>query len=477
MVTNALNKLLGNYGWFANNELGEAIAGSVDDAPIKRLTGGIMLFDREIEESKDVIKPQAGASVVGCGSLISYNGMNTMAGSYNQAESGWTEEGGYKHVWDFSTSQSNGNIACASLTTNAGGKITEGTYPYSSDYSLKSGINIDYETEFYNYSTEIEIGNLFYGNWLLFADGINNRIITYHNQLEINSYTGNSDENFKESVFYKKSINLALYRFGFSNFSIFDSSLKSTKMDLLDVVTVDMPEGLSSIFTQEMLNNSSYYWKVASVSDENNIYIILSAKTNSSTNIQKGETIYIWEINSTSFNSTYYAFTNNLSEDIYVSRDGFYYNTLFRYFSICDDFVLACGTSTRKCYLINKNNSNDFYEVLHPDGSNFMVGNFSSDYNRFYSYGDKLIYIGSYREGCIDPVTKQMMYKNKDVAYDTYLRKKVKGLHWCILFNHDVKRIKYYNDPTLLVTINNLEVPVQKTSAQTMKVTYVLTQE
>jgi hypothetical protein len=32
-------------------------------------------------------------------------------------------------------------------------------------------------------------------------------------------------------------------------------------------------------------------------------------------------------------------------------------------------------------------------------------------------------------------------------------------------------------EPTLLVTINNLETPVQKTSAQTMKVTYVLTQE
>jgi hypothetical protein len=54
---------------------------------------------------------------------------------------------------------------------------------------------------------------------------------------------------------------------------------------------------------------------------------------------------------------------------------------------------------------------------------------------------------------------------------------KLKGVHYGIGISSDNNLLKLWLDPTLLVTINNLETPVQKTSAQTMKVTYVLTQD
>ena len=491
MVTNALSKLLGNYGWFANNALSYAIAGSSDDGVIKKLTCGLMLFDSEIEENPDIINAPAGVSVVGCGSATAYNGANIMAGSYNETESGWTDDGGYKHVWDFSTSQANGEIACASLTTNAGGKITEGTYPYSSDYFYGVGTKVSNEVMFFdedvnrNRTVNLVGFNGNYNYWLMFADGINNRIIAPLTNEEIGSYNHSgvnteSYEKFKNSVFYKKSIDLALYRFGFTNFSIFDSAKDSRKTKLLEVKTVEMPDGLKNVFNQEMLDDTSYYWKVGSVSDENNIYIILSAKQSSSNNIEVGQTFYIWEINATTFESKYYEFYNALDESIYMYN--LPENKIYNYFSICDEHVLCVGESSSCVYIINKNNSYNFEKVTYPDGSQLRKKLSESQHPVFNNCGKFIFKDNENPYKVVDPITKKAMYKNKNLFKNcTGNVLKVKGTHYFCegsYMNRDgTSVITMYLDPTLLVTINNLETPVQKTSAQTMKVTYILTQE
>lgn len=460
MVTNALSKLLGNYGCFCNNPLIHVFNGTGDESVIKRLTGGLMLFDNEIEENPNIVNSPSGVSVVGCGSQTAYNGANTMAGSYNETESGWTDEGGYKHVWDFTTSQSNGNIACASLTTNAGGKITEGTYPNASDYRYRTGTNIDNEVFFLNGNRGFKIGNL----PMLFADGINNRII--------------AGELTDEVLHTSKKVDLSFYRVGFTNFSIFDSPSESSKIEKIGNVTVDMPNELQEFIEQYSSTYPTYYWKYITCSDDNNIYFIIRIKESNfgvSANIEKGEQLHIWEINTDSFDSKYYSFVNNLDEAI-----NFLYTT--RLFAIANDYILCVGNSSDKYYLIKKENDLDISNPCTPDGE--ILVNSSDGESYIITNNGKFIVCNGYRTNVIlkvvDPKLEyQLRYKNAIASnffnYGSDTMFKVKGTIYWVEFYSGYLYLGI--DPTLLVTINNLETPVQKTSAQTMKVTYVLTQE
>lgn len=492
MVTNALSKLLGNYGCFCGNPLYGVLGGAGENV-LKRLTGGLMLFDNAIEENPEIIYAPNGVSVVGCGAQTSYSGANTMAGSYNSTESGWTDEGGYKHVWDFATHQANGNIACASLTTAAGGKITDGTYPYSDDYKYGVGTNID--NEIIPDICDRSLGFLFNNfssvahcmKYILFADATNNYIIAPSSNAEVYERSGQSasDEEFKKSIFYKKSIDLSFYRIGFTNFSIFDSyenGVVGTKY--IKTITVEMPDGLKEIITDEMLNDSSYYWCADSLCDNNNIYLIIRFGKNiyNEAKIKVGETFYIWEIETETFGSNYYSFTNQLSENILASKmDNTYLedvNNLHRYMCINNEYIVCQGESG-KTYIINKNNTSNVDVATNQLGDDIYI----MDAISFFVYGNKVYIIRNTTSGLpvLDVENKKIKYKN--VSYGNfpfvtskYLRQiPVKDAHY--ILTEDSDYLKIVTDPAMLVTINNLETPIQKTSAQTMKVTYVLTQE
>ena len=125
MVTNALQYYLETYGMFTNNILAN------DDIRKKRLwknlVGGLFLFDKNIEENVENTFMPAGVSMIGNGSIdISNSGDVTELGSYNATESGLQDDGSIKFVYDFSTQQANGKIACACLTSASGGYIGMG---------------------------------------------------------------------------------------------------------------------------------------------------------------------------------------------------------------------------------------------------------------------------------------------------------------------------------------------------------------
>ena len=81
--------------------------------------GGIMLFDKELTEDPDNIDFPSDAKLVGY-SDRSTNTSDTKRGSFNATESGPTDDG-YVAVWDFGTSQANGNILSVCLTSNYAG--------------------------------------------------------------------------------------------------------------------------------------------------------------------------------------------------------------------------------------------------------------------------------------------------------------------------------------------------------------------
>lgn len=85
---------------------------------VRQLLGGIMLFPETISENAESIYPPTMPTGYGGSSTDASD--DTRMGTYNLTESGEVV-GGYKHVWDFTTAQGNGNISCVCLTHRIAG--------------------------------------------------------------------------------------------------------------------------------------------------------------------------------------------------------------------------------------------------------------------------------------------------------------------------------------------------------------------
>ena len=129
MVTNAIHDFMQpcgciNLGGFYSNSYVSSYQSG--DTTVE-LMGGLLLFDKELEEDPDKYIVPGGARMTGngCVGVISNDNV-TELGSYNSEESGWQDSNTLKMVWDFSTSQANGEIGCACLTSRIHGFIGEG---------------------------------------------------------------------------------------------------------------------------------------------------------------------------------------------------------------------------------------------------------------------------------------------------------------------------------------------------------------
>ena len=81
--------------------------------------GGVLLWDNTIDEDPATTMPPDGVNEVGHAGNA-YSGNNSFRGTYNANESGEIENG-YRHVWDFGTDRANGEIKALSLTSQYGG--------------------------------------------------------------------------------------------------------------------------------------------------------------------------------------------------------------------------------------------------------------------------------------------------------------------------------------------------------------------
>ena len=82
------------------------------------LLGGILCLDTALSEDATIVRVPAGVGMTANGA---YNVLNTgnppELGSWNENESGWQQDRSYKMVWDFTTSQGNGTVACVCLSS------------------------------------------------------------------------------------------------------------------------------------------------------------------------------------------------------------------------------------------------------------------------------------------------------------------------------------------------------------------------
>lgn len=91
------------------------------DNLVRTLLGGVILLDQALPENADLVFPPATANMTGNAvNGTTSNDDITEMGSYNSSESGWQSDGSYVQVFDFSTSQANGTIACVCLSSRLG---------------------------------------------------------------------------------------------------------------------------------------------------------------------------------------------------------------------------------------------------------------------------------------------------------------------------------------------------------------------
>lgn len=128
MLTNALAGYFKNYGLLNPTPFGSDVYNEF----ITTLLGGVLLLDSAITEQASIIHVPGGVMMTGHGAYGVSNGSTpgdpTELGSFNASQSGWADNNKtqFRMVWDFTTEQSNGTIACACLTSRAHGFIGEG---------------------------------------------------------------------------------------------------------------------------------------------------------------------------------------------------------------------------------------------------------------------------------------------------------------------------------------------------------------
>lgn len=125
MMTNGLAEFMKNHGMLCGTPFTDAVKSDL----INTLLGGILLFDTALTESAgntrltDGIKMTANAA-----QGVTHTGDPSELGSYDANESGWQNAAHtvYRHVFTWTTSQGNGRIASACLTSKPHGYIGEG---------------------------------------------------------------------------------------------------------------------------------------------------------------------------------------------------------------------------------------------------------------------------------------------------------------------------------------------------------------
>ncbi len=442
MVTNALANIFKPMG--------------LDKSPSKMLNGmnpyyqtvlgGLLLFDSEIEENADNLYPPSTVNLIGCASYgVQNNTTGTLRGGFNQTESELNMTDRYmKYVYDFTTSQANGTIACVCLTHKNAGYSSYGgkDSPFGSNYGL--GMQV--------------------------CDG--------HLQYVHNNYTGASTGDkysgisigTTEAIFLINTAEDAVYYFRIDNSTKITITKRRAYMKSVSVLEnpyskkplMDSFE-LEELKTELPTNYISYNFDPA----DNCLYIVNSAAYY----LEANGTFYITKVNFSTWKVTQYTMTNTTSERINLNgmRSSYCHRGYFIFRGYTNSnhiFKMEIGNSANveQLKLVNLTSITGSF-AMGINGRVYIEGYGSSTYylyvinldtNEILKVEASRI-IGGSNYPCYTPVLNEPM-----LWYGSYGSWSTIG--YFIMLNY-------------LATINNLSEPVTKTADKTMKVTYIIQEQ
>ena len=418
IVTNALNWL---FEQNINGSIGSLVGGLV---PLyKNAIGGVILFDNEIEENVNTV---VAPNTIGCTAYAStdtYAGTDLSRGSMNLTETALLDNG-MKLVWDFATHQGNGDIACLSLTSAAGGKIGYGS-PYSKE-SCTSEVA---------YATSTKLTDL------ATAKGSLYRIGDYGYEVR---GTASNTLSIKKYKFPKQTISLL--------YSYIEPVLLETK-EITTTLKVDTKyysynSSYGNAFNTTSFYYAGYLWTYYRTSTSN-VNLIRVDLTDYS--------IKEYQLTSSAL-FTVESYTDQFmtirGEYIYVKLS----NSQIAKYTLADSPVYVntidlLETKNRFMHMYNSGN----YIIV---GENIIDGN---DNVRIIQSLGTPNYTSYYTGNQYIDEHGLIMYRQYS-AMSTYASSRVTREEYCYRSNY-------------LATINNLDTAVTKTADKTMKITYTLTEE
>lgn len=427
--TDGVESYMRNLGMFQNSPYQGT--GGRSNPLWQQILGGIFLFDTALPTSPQAKYMPAGTSMTANGVYgISNSGIPTELGSYNSIESVMSGNS-LSFVYDWGTSQGNGDIASVALTTKNGAYIGYGN---KSGGALSSQRSLAHEQSLYTYGTST-------------SNGACERYLIYDNKF------------FTPSVGYTVTIpeGATSVTLKYRHLAIDEADIFATEGDFNPA---NFPYEMVFNLTTPIPAGGGFGGGYIGVPAGPNLPSMFMLVPNGAP--ASGSSMRVYFLDVSDGTSTEYVVTNNTGEDLqsYIG---------WAFFPIDDTYAVVVNSARTKIYKINYRTSAvvdscSGLTAIAPYRS--IYGGFltedlmAPDENHIYDtvLNRLLIVNGGYR-------LYQSMYLPDIDALD-YTETLSGSTNW----NHSVCK-----NPLRLMTINNLQSAVQKTADKTMKVTYTVT--
>jgi hypothetical protein len=420
MVTKALD-YFAEYGGLTNPSI--FYNSNLRNNFIKQMLGGVICLDTAIAENNEIVRVPGGVKMIANGARDVLNtGDPIELGSYNENESGWQVDGSLKLVWDWTTSQGNGTIACVCLSSLMGGmqgignqSLTAKANPYAMG----------------DVNSVIEIGAMPIGHLTL---GVYNNVL----------YAISSDTAFSSTFEILK------YSFPMDSMDIRDTH---SPLRLIDTVSVSNPHSLSDY-------NNGYY---SVYQDGRYAYLFrFPARVSGSYytrtfyfNNDNSPIVYKFDLeNNCAIAATYVVSPSATGADPINDMGYGVYPTMLgsNKYMVFNKYIFELNNLTNFKEITNYVNAYDMQAVNQDIAMN----------------GGRRLDMTT---GLMLPVNSSAIYNKMHIvnSYSPLL-----GLYYDApgANNGDIRYV--VRDPRFIATINNLEEPVVKTPDKTMKVTYTI---
>jgi hypothetical protein len=450
MVTNALTEIFRPLGLLkSSNKLLSSITPYYNN-----LLGGILLFDTPIEENvNNVYAPQT-ANLVACGTYDTQNNTTiTLRGGYNKTESEVNINDRYvKFVYDFTTSQGNGTIACVCLTHKNAGYCGYGAKDAAAQDSSHT-LAMVVDDNVMNYVNEIYTNNSTSDHYSGYTFSKTECLFLIDREDDIAYYLRFDTVN-KLSIIKRRA--------WLKNVSILDNP--RTIKPLVGEVAIELTTSLLS------QSYNSYYFDIA----DNCLYVISTANSSTSANAK----IQVTKIILKTWTVTQYDMSNTTNVTLYSAGSRYAIVHQGYLFMRGDDspydlysIELGNAANVSKYKNVGFTNYGEFPRICFAINGRIYYESYKS---RYYLYIANM----ATNEILMSEANSIMCVYSSYARYPSYTPFLNEPMLWYASFgdwsssNGGIFIMLNY-----LATINNLTEPVTKTADKTMKITYIIQEQ
>lgn len=448
-----------------------------------QLCGGLLLFNQKIDEDPDMIFPPAGNKMIGNAVAGISSGNAIPEFGYFDAVNSTLEYSGdtttQKFVFDFGTSQGNGEISSVCLASLLAGYMGFGNH--SGQRVAENVGNLNFGRSDFNpfYASGIGHNNLYpyYPKYRL-NDEVNAYgypfLFDYNKNCVYNSFANSFyyDPSKPDEHFSSGTLKLQKYYFPLSSWNpltaIYSDSKFDWGFDKYQNCSVSIPSEITGLATNITINRNQVFHGY------DGTYLIVGNRD--SDYLEPDDTIYVLHVNA-DLETKLYTVKNTAGKriwNVYVSssasnidrmavKDGYLF---------CQSHTSSSNTAL-EFFKIKLTDSTDIVSLGTMTYSSYMNLSLLSDRIFIHNNGTIAEYIIDDGENCILPVNSKFAKQLNHhfpicgCKFLYYQQNHIYNNHYCygyLMFN-----------PMYLATINNLSEPVVKTSDLTMKITYTLT--